>query len=216
MSEGTERDRGATELHPNGKLYCDLMEYIKWRVEAVTKTLSLVRAGKYYLHNRVAAEFCILQLRMCCELLALGCLAIHTDVPQSASLQKQWNAEAIMKRLAHQKPKFFPQAVRDQRATDGVIEHVKVADALSQEAFIKQYNQFGNWLHTGTLENYVHPDQKVYDFALLEDFVKRLGQLLSAHTYLLNDERTMIRVVMHNVDDGRVWMNLLTAVEDGR
>jgi hypothetical protein len=213
MSNNPAHNEPATD-HPNASLYCDLMEYIKWRVEAVTKTLSLVRAKKYYLHNRVAAEFCVLQLRMCCELLAIGCLVIHTDVPQAAALKKEWNAEKIMKKVAALKPKFFPRAVRDHRASDGMIEHVDVQGALTQDELIKSYNQFGGWLHTGTLDSYVHPDQKIYDIALLEEFVKKLGKLLSTHTYLLNDERTMLRVIMHNVKDGRVWINTLVAVEE--
>jgi hypothetical protein len=47
----------------------------------------------------------------------------------------------------------------------------------------------------------------------LEEFITKLKRLLNAHTYLLNDERTMIRVIMRNVTDGRVWINRLEQVE---
>lgn len=199
----------AAEEHPNGALYCRLMEFIKWRVEAVGKTIHLVRTNQSYLDNRLAAEFCLLQLRMCCELLAIGCLAIHTDVPQSKRLQKEWNANTIMRAIEALKPQFFPTAVRDEVLPNRIIQQHLVEGALTKKEFLDSYHLFGSMLHTGTLDRYKNSSPKTYDFSLLENFIDKLSKLLSNHTYLLNDNKTMIRVIMHNIKDGRVWLQPL-------
>lgn len=199
--------------HPNGALYCDLMEYLKWRIESVGKTIDLVRTGKHYLNNRHAAEFCLLQLRFCCELLAIGCVAIHTDIPQTARLQKEWNASAIVKIFESLKADFFPMAIREETGSDGVVEHHPADGALTKPEFLKMYNLFGNLLHTGTFKRYKDAEKQTFDFKILSDFISKLVALLNNHVYFLEEKKMMIRVIMHNIKDGRVWFNELHAVE---
>jgi hypothetical protein len=197
------------ESHPNGALYCQLMEYIKWRTDAVLRTISMVKTGQHYLDNRLAADFCLLQLRFCCELLAIGCIAIHTDVPQAKRLHKMWNADAIMSAFGKLKPKFFPSPVKSTKESEGKYVHEDVAGALSKAELLKMYNFFGALLHTGTFELYAKPEVRTYDFSIVEDFINKLIRLLNEHTYLLHDGETMVRVIMHNAADGRVWLNVL-------
>lgn len=40
-------------------------------------------------------------------------------------------------------------------------------------------------------------------------FVRALIRLLNDHTYLLHDQKKMVRVIMHNEKDGKVWLNEL-------
>jgi hypothetical protein len=197
--------------HPNGSLYCQIMEQLKWRVDAVIQTLQLVRNNEHYLGNLPAAEFCLLQLRFCCELLALGCIAIHTDIPQTKRLQKMWNADAIIKAFEELKPEFFPAAIKDEMQ-NGMITHVPVEGALTKSELLKMYNFFGGLLHAGTFKRYRNSEIRSYDFQMLEDFVSQLMKLLNNHTYKLYDQNKLIRVIMHNVDDGKVWLNELEKV----
>jgi hypothetical protein len=199
----------APQDHPNGPLYCDLMEYIKWRVESVLKTIHLVRTKQHYLDDRLAAEFCLLQLRMCCELLAIGCIAIHTDVPQTARLQKMWNADSIMSAFEKLKPEFFPEGTRDERQEGGVIQQHAVDGAMTKDEFLKAYNLFGGMLHTGNFQRYKTGSVETYDFSIIEQFLEKLTKLLSAHVYFLEQNKAMVRVIMHNVKDGRVYYNYL-------
>jgi hypothetical protein len=195
--------------HPNGALYCDLMEFIKWRIEAVQETIHLVRTKQHHLDNRLAAEFCLLQLRMCCELLAIGCIAIHTDVPQTKRFEKMWNAEAIMTIFEELKPDFFPKPVIDKIEEDGSISQFPVEGALAQSDLLQMYNLFGRLLHTGTFKKYKQSTTQAYDFSILEDFIAKLVKLLNKHIYYLEEYKQMIHVIMHNVKDGRVWLQAL-------
>ena len=195
--------------HPNGALYCDLMEFIKWRIEAVQKTIHLVKTKRHYLDNRLAAGFCLLQLRMCCELLAIGCIAIHADVPQAKRFEKMWNADAIMKSVEVLKPDFFPQPVIEQMQKDGSISQFPVEGALTQSELLQMYNLFGSLLHTGTFKKYKQSTTQAYDFSILESFITKFVKLLNTHIYYLEQSKQMIRIIMHNVKDGRVWLQPL-------
>jgi hypothetical protein len=204
-------EEAAANIHPNAALYCQLMELLKWRTGAVIETLDRLKKRNHYFDNRLAAEFCMLQLRMCCELLAIGCVAIHTDVATPKQLHKEWNADSIMKKFARLKPKFFPQPIVDKRGTDGIIDQIPREGALNREELLKHYHLFGGMLHSGALSDHLAPTEENYNLSMFDEFIAKLGKLLSNHTYLLNDERTMIRVIMNNEVDGRVWMNLLSA-----
>lgn len=198
--------------HPNAALYCDLMEYIKWRIEAVAKTAGLVAEGQYYLENRMAAEFCLLQLRFCCELLAIGCVAIHTDIPQNKKLREHWNAEWIMATFSKLKPDFFPEPVTSKLEEDGKYQQFPVKDALTKDELLSKYSFFGRFLHTGEYVKYKNRKKEIYDFQLIAKFVHKFRNLLNEHIYFLHDKKMMIRVIMYNEKDGRVWLNELKGV----
>ncbi|MGE3580605.1 MAG: hypothetical protein AB7J28_04280, partial [Hyphomonadaceae bacterium] len=73
-------DQEATVARLN--VYASLMEEIKYRHRA----LNLAAANKIEgLGPLLCEEFCYLQLRMICELLALGCLVAHDDIPAVGS-----------------------------------------------------------------------------------------------------------------------------------
>ena len=70
-------------------LYADLMEEVKIRLSCIEIAVS----GKLFLPSKIVEEICYLQLRMLCELIALGCLTAHGDIAKSKSLQKAWAAD---------------------------------------------------------------------------------------------------------------------------
>src|SRR6202008_4028128 len=55
-------------------------------------------------------EYGFLQLRMLCELIALGCLVAHGDIAgtKAAVLQREYKAGVIVKRLEALHPNFYP------------------------------------------------------------------------------------------------------------
>lgn len=55
------------------------MEEAKARIDAITRTTE----GKTGLDDIFADEFCTLQLRMLCEVIALACLVAHGDIPDT-------------------------------------------------------------------------------------------------------------------------------------
>lgn len=196
------------------QLYCQLMEQLKWRIDSVLVTLLKIREEKHFVPTVAAAEFCLLQCRFSCELIALGCIAVHTDIPQTKRLQKMWNADLIMSAFEKLKPSYFPVPVRDVVNPDGMREIVDHVDgALTKEELLSKYNFFGGMLHAGTFSNMSKPrPPKVYDLAIVQDFVDQMIKLLNAHTYKLYEGRKLVRVIMRNVTDNKVWWNEFEAV----
>jgi len=146
---------------------------------------------------------------MSCELLAIGCIAIHTDVPQAVRLQKMWNADSIMSVFEKIKPEFFPRGVRDEKQPDGVWQQYAVDGAMTKDEFLKSYNQFGGMLHTGNVQRYREASVETYDFSVIEEFLAKFTRLLSTHIYFLDQDRAMVRVTMHQAKDERVYYNYL-------
>lgn len=174
------------------------------------QTLELVKSGKHYLHNRLAAEFCLLQLRFCCEYIAIGFVAIHTDVPQT-KLFKEWNAGRIVKTFEELKSEFFPESVRSERQPDGKILQVPIRDGLTRDELVSMYNLMGDLLHSGTFKDFKFPEQpRAFSFEMLHEFISKMMQLLNDHIYYLDGRAKMIRVIMNDVaKGGGVSMNEL-------
>jgi|ERR1700733_305309 len=185
------------------------METTKWRIDAITMAIDSVKTGVNYFQVPALAEFCLLQFRYCCELIAIGCIAIHKDVPQTRRFQKMWNAHEIMSAFEKIKPQFFPHPIRSEETSkDKWIQH-PVDGALTKDELIRMYNFFGGLLHTGTFEAFADPNKKQHDFKMIEDFYDKLRKLLNEHIYYLYDGKTQVRVLMQDKVTGRVAWNVL-------
>ncbi len=185
---------------PHIDLYVRFMEGIKWRLLTdCIPTRRSVAGNRDYLPNLAAAEFCLLQLRKSCELLALGCVAMHQDARQTRKLRTEWNAHRIMGIFGELKPSFFPMPSRTEiipgaSRPAGDVQPIK--DALTKKEMLKAYHIFGRLLHSGTFEDYTTPQREVYDFSLIDNFVVKMMKLTNDHLYSLHDGKVVVRVFM--------------------
>ena len=134
------------------ELYSNLMEEVKLRLSAVETGLKSMTG---LLPREVCNEFCYLQLRMICELIALGCLIVHGDIragKHGKSLIKEWSAPNIMKALEKLHPRFFPAAVTLDIKPGNVHMEPKPDNSgyLTKEQFLTLYGKAGDALHRGT------------------------------------------------------------------
>ena len=83
--------------------YSGLMEEAKYRLQAMDAAL----IGITKLPRGAVVEFGFLQLRLLCELIAVGCLTAHGDLA-TGELRKAYEADKIIKRLQRLRPKFYP------------------------------------------------------------------------------------------------------------
>src|SRR3981081_1016837 len=100
-------------------IYSGLMDEMKIRLDAVEFAIS----GLLQFHPIIHREFSYLQLRMICELIALGCLVAHGDIPatKSKTLRRAWSADEIFKALEKLHPDFYPHPV-EQITVPGWME----------------------------------------------------------------------------------------------
>ena len=74
--------------------YSAIMNEIRRRIDGVEHCLN----HETGLHRLLEFELCFLQLRKVCELIALGCLIAHGDIPEvhGKTMSKQWKEGEIL------------------------------------------------------------------------------------------------------------------------
>jgi hypothetical protein len=102
------------------KLYANLLEEIKLRIASINHCT----LGQSGLAAPFVKDFCYLQIRMICELVALGCLVAHGDIKEASSknMQGAWSAEKIMSTLERCIPTFIRfQSSKPKHLTDSIF-----------------------------------------------------------------------------------------------
>jgi len=95
--------------------------------------------GKTGFPSVIVREFCYLQLRMLCELIALACLVAHGDITaaQPNKLRKAYEADKILAQLATLHQHFYPQPIRWKDRTAGQLEIIQTGNFLTKEELLR-------------------------------------------------------------------------------
>jgi hypothetical protein len=147
----TDKNKAFSTSEAVGR-YLALMHELATRVELVARICD----GHLDLPLPFAREFVYLQFRHICELIALGCLQLHGDIPetQTQAAKSEWNADKMMKLLQRSYAHSFPQCVeRSQTAVGTSIKANGKPNALTYSDFKKLYGECGDALHRGTIRS---------------------------------------------------------------
>ena len=130
--------------------YLPLMHELATRIDLT----ALACDGKLNLTPPYAREYAYLQFRRIFELIALGCLQLHGDLPQAStqSAKKEWHADKIMHTLHRDHKHSFPQSVAREKVGDtwNITANCKPL-ALTRTEFKELYSECGEVLHRGTI-----------------------------------------------------------------
>lgn len=88
----------------NTSLYAGLMNEARLRIQFSEAVL------ESDLPDRLAEEFCYLQLRLLCEVIALACLVAHGDI-RTKKMLRESKLIVIFKELERLHADFYPNAV---------------------------------------------------------------------------------------------------------
>lgn len=134
-------------------------------------------------------ELAYLQFRKVCEMLALGSLYLHGDLPGAKSLTGEWNAEQIMKKLRRLHPDFFQKSaaiVQDGEREGGqkvwrIVDNFN-AVALTLGDLKTLYAECGVALHRGKIKT-LNFDAAVRqeDWDAIAAWQERLVGLINSH-----------------------------------
>lgn len=129
--------------------YAGILGEINLRVGAINHCT----VGHSGLSPPFVKDFCYIQIRMICELVALGCLLAHGDIKQTSAnnIQRTWSAAKIMSTLEYLHPHFYPRPVMQTKTTDGFHLQRK-SSPLPKSEFLKLYHKCGELLHRGSLQ----------------------------------------------------------------
>jgi hypothetical protein len=186
-------------------LYANIMEEVKFRIQAINHTL----AGQTSLLFPFANEFGFLQLRMLCELIALGCLVAHGDIQatKTSKYQKAYAADDIMKMMEGLNPDFFPIPVVET-SSGGGHHHLEARtgnDWLSKAELISLNGKCGDVLHRGSIKKLISKTPPVqHRFPEVQQWAQKVANLLSHHLIAVSGgEELMICLLQNPLDAGR-------------
>ncbi|MES1201276.1 MAG: hypothetical protein ABUS57_07480 [Pseudomonadota bacterium] len=190
--------------------YANLLNEIKYRVAAIDDCLG----GRVQMRARIAEEHCYLQLRMICELIAIGSLILHGDIEVGSKVRKSYQADRIIKALSEQHLDAYPQPIQLTDTDDDPPQHIPIKTGfLTKENFFYLYNQVcGAALHRGKAENILVKERKT-DFDPIKKWLDRIIALLNRHTVISRDEETYFIFVMENGKAEVAW-NVMKLVKD--
>jgi hypothetical protein len=177
--------------------YAALMTEVDLRITAINVgTMNQIPLNSY-----LVQEFCYLQLRMICEIVALGCRLAHGDVVKldSKRLQSEWSAEKIFDRLGKLHPDFFPYTIKitPTAGGGGVTISPLQPQPLSKSEFLSLYGRCGDWLHRGSFKKmFVVRKPISVSYSEITKAAQSLVNLLSNHSIFLFDGTTSIHCSM--------------------
>lgn len=161
------------------QMYLPLMHELAIRIDLVARACE----GNLNLTPPYAREYAYLQFRRMCELIALGCLQLHGDLPLAQSTKKEWHAEKIMSLLHRNHPHSFPQAIiREQTPAGWNVKANSKPNALTIKEFKELYNECGSVLHRGTIRSLQANDSfNEADYNKVREWQAKIVDLMNEH-----------------------------------
>ena len=175
------------ERLPPITVYANLMEEARYRIEAMDAALN----GRLALPDMIIEEFVYLQLRLLCEIVALGCLVAHGDFTQDqlTHLRNEYDADTIIKNLASLNATFYPIPMRMTIRPPGPGDPGEVhlderpeGSFLTKDELLRLYGRTGNYLHRGKLKKLKsRPPYTAVDKARVTTWAQKMLGLLDQH-----------------------------------
>ena len=200
-----------TPTEKQRQLYANLMHEVKIRIDAI----NLAVQGRMGFSEFFVREFCWLQLRMLCELVALSCLVAHGDITflQPHKVGKSYSADDILERLTKLRPHFYPQPSRQKPMVHGgkpgfEMEAINPSP-LAKEDLLKLYGRTHRHLHRGSLKkllamNVNAPLDLKIDAPEVIGWAQRINDLLSIHLIAISADELIICILRNASANGEV------------
>jgi hypothetical protein len=198
------------DQRPLRELYLLLMEELKRRRDIIADVLT----SKFNLPQGTAIELCYLQLRMICELIALGCLAAHGDIPatRSGKMRKAYAPNTILAELERLHSQFYPVPGKQVLSSSGTpIDVLSIETGyLTKDDLLSLWARCGDRLHRGSMKNIDRPF--VVDFNVIREWDTKIVTLLRHHQIRLQNPKYMLWIIMQSQTDGRVVASLMETI----
>lgn len=171
------------------------------------------------LHPALARQFCFLQFRCLCELIALGCLIANGHMKLAKSLRNVWRANELVDALEALHSDFYPQPVEVMREdpssmTGSMLIVPRTAKHLLTKSDLKRlYGIAGDELHIGKLQQFEKGRRPSADLHELKIWWDKIDGLLREHQILLKGGRYAITTHLFDPGAGgevRTYFGLLT------
>jgi hypothetical protein len=185
-------------------LYANLMDEVKVRIDCISTTCN----GRGAYPTVITREFCWLQLRMLCELIALACLVAHGDIAslKAHKVGKSYSADDIIDRLEKLRPHFYPVAGKQNQSSDPAVRYNFEAinpSPFPKEELIALYGKTHRFVHRGTLKQMLSMDMPIDINVNLPEIIQwaqKINNLLTYHVIAINEDELLL-CMLRNADD---------------
>ena len=196
--------------------YCEIMREIKFRLSAIESAMN----GETNLQRILAQEFCFLQLRMICELVALACLCAHGDLSEASRLKAEWSADLILQKLESLQKHFFPWPSRQLpgagRAKFRILDDDARPECITKDELLKLYGLCGNYVHRGKFRDIFDLKRaRIVSFETILSHCQRIMNLLGNHSVLIKrgEKVYLLYCSLNTEPDGAVQVFVAAEVE---
>lgn len=195
--------------------YKALMSELKLRVKLIRSLLNDPQPHP----QGFVKEFCYLQIRMVCELIALGCLIAHSGIKgaQTGYLKKAYAADRIVDELEKLHPHFFPLAFVPIVGDDGLLTGITQAPDgyLTKDELIRLNGLCGDALHRGNIQRFLSKEQPAStNRAATVAWVDKLVSLLEHHSIVLEGMDKVIACRLGITTGFPMAIFFMVAIED--
>jgi hypothetical protein len=196
--------------------YSEIMREIKFRLSAIGSAMN----GETKLQRMLAQEFCFLQLRMVCELVALACLCAHGDLSEASRLKTEWSPETILGKLETLQKHFFPWPSRQLPGTGKIKFRIwdddQRPDCITKDELLKLYGLCGNYVHRGKFRDIFDIRRaRIVSFETIQGYCQKIINLLGNHSVLIKrgDKVYLLYCSLNTEPDGAVQVFAAAEVE---
>ena len=195
-------------------LYAELLEEAKARITIIENVLN----GRGDFHPVVKREFCFLQLRMLCELIALGCLVAHGDITalRLHQVRKNYKADEIIKQLEKLRAYFYPVSVVQNRTGPANFQLTIKDDTqlFPKEALLELYRLTHRYVHRGSLRALMSMEESIdtkFDPNEVLSWAQRITSHLEIHVMAISDTRLLSCFLRNAANNNNVSVGVAEA-----
>lgn len=181
------------------------MQETKGRLLAVANNLRIVKLNPKREDAYLDVEFCYLQIRLVCELIAVAALAAHYEYGLKRTLLRQWRADEIFAELENLNALSFPVPVRLERKPGEMPCFTpQSGKGISRHRLEEIYGKCGNALHRGALQHALQGKKRVYNVDELNGWFVEIMNTIGEHLILFPKTHKALLVNLTGDADGRV------------
>lgn len=135
--------------------YANVLDEVRVRINSFQTIL----VGTSSLPEWLTAELLYLQLRMLCELIAVGCLVVHGEIEKEklGQILKRHEPGVVLQKLESLHPDFFPKPITV--VSNDNSHHIEFIDDgyLTKAQFFDLYAECHRHLHRGSVAHIYSP-----------------------------------------------------------
>ena len=183
-------------------LYLEILDEIKIRLGA----LGGLFASPTSWPARLLQEFCYLQLRMICELIALGCMIAHGDIKKKNAL-RAYEPRKIIDIMESFGSDFYPKGISISPYKESFQIESRSDPQLSRDGLIKLWGLSGDYLHRGSAKKVIKESQVVFNLNLdpAVFWSNKIIALLENHVIATGEDKRHLLAGFKN-PDGKVFI----------